>query len=110
MLAYFKKRVSKNITTTIIVCAILIVIAMCVSKFNFIKYITGPTKADMSTSMSKLEGKYVTFDIDYVWANYIRTSTQRTKNGVNVGSPTLTSLGYIVIVADRSESQDALPH
>ena len=62
MLAYFKKRVSKNILTTVIVCAIIIVIAMCVSKFNFIKYITGPSKADMLTPMSELEGKYVSFD------------------------------------------------
>ena len=110
MLAYFRKRVSKNITTTIIVCAILIVIAMCVSKFNFIKYITGPTKADMSTPMAELEGKYITFDVDYVWANYIRTSSQTTRNGKNVGDPKLTSLGYIVIVDDKSGSADSKPH
>ncbi|GEM_PF-5451585 len=109
MLGYFKKRVSKNIITTIIVCAVLIVIAMCVSKFNFIKYLTGPTKADMMKPMSELEGKYVTFDADFVMANYIRTSTQTTRNGVKVGSPTLTSLGYIVITYDKS-GNDARYH
>ena len=110
MLGYFKKRVSKNIITTIIVCAVLIVIAMCVSKFNFIKYLTGPTKADMMKPMSELEGKYVTFDADFVMANYIRTSTQTTRNGVKVGSPTLTSLGYIVITYDKSEVEDEKAH
>ncbi len=110
MLGYFKKRVSKNITTTIIVCAILIVVAMCVSKFDFIKYITGPTKADMMTPMSKLEGKYVTFDVDAVLANYIRTSSETTKNGVRQGDAKLVSLGYIVIVADRSGNENPRDH
>lgn len=106
MLAYFKKRVSKNILTTVIVCAIIIVIAMCVSKFNFIKYITGPSKADMLTPMSELEGKYVSFDTDYVIANYVRTSTQQYKNGVKIGSEKLTSLGYVVIVEDLKTGKD----
>ena len=100
MLEYFKKRVSRNMTITVIVCAVIIVIAMAVTRFDFIKFLAGPSKADMNQSLASMEGKYVTFDADYVMANYIRTETIHKKNGVQVGSATLTSLGYIVIMVD----------
>ena len=107
MLEYFKKRVSRNMKVTVIVCAVIIFAAMAITRFDFIKFLAGPSKANMLQSMSSLEGKYVTFDADYVMANYIRTETITKKNGVQVGSPKLTSLGYIVIMADMETEK---PH
>ncbi|MBO4478563.1 MAG: hypothetical protein J5757_09595 [Lachnospiraceae bacterium] len=102
MLEYFKKRVSRNMKITVIVCAIIIVGAMAVTRFDFIKFLTGPSKADMMQSMASLDGKYVTFDAEYVIANYIRTETYTTKNGVKVGSSKLTSVGYLVLMTKEA--------
>ncbi|MBR5349543.1 MAG: hypothetical protein IK125_10025 [Lachnospiraceae bacterium] len=107
MLEYFKKRVSRNMKITVIVCAVIIVAAMAVTRLDFIKYLAGPSKADMNQSLASMEGKYVTFDADYVMANYIRTETIRKKNGVQVGNATLTSVGYIVIMVDENTNK---PH
>ncbi len=106
MLDYFKKRISRNIKITVIVCAVIFIAAAAISRLDFIKLIAGPTKADMMKPMSELEGKYVSFDADYVMANYIRTETITKRNGVETGR-SLTSVGYIAIVIDPAENMPA---
>lgn len=92
MLEALKKKAMKNTITQIAISLVIAIGALILSNFAIFTYLKGPIEFVPGTDYADYEGKYVTYDIEYVLSDFMSYSTVNTKTNVE----TLRTLGYIV--------------
>ncbi len=82
MLETLKKKSQKSRIIRAVVCTIIAVALLAVTKFSLFDVITGPTEIDITSSVEDLEGKYVTIDAEFFLTDYVEhTTTTKKKYG-----------------------------
>lgn len=106
MLEELRKKSLHSMRVKLIICTIIIVVCMVITKASFITYLKGPTKLDMygEWDVEKLEGQYVTLEINIfcgVFADEISIDK-------DTHDKTITSNCYICMKTDASGYADKL--
>ena len=78
--------------TRTVVVAVILIASLLFTKAGIIPLIFGGTSIDGTSDFDALEGKQVSFDAEYVLAEYVR----RTSTETDTNRTTLTNVGYIV--------------
>ena len=82
MLETLKKKSQKSRIIRAVVCTIIAIALLAVTKFSLFDVITGPTEIDITSSVEDLEGKYVTIDAEFFLTDYVEhTTTTKKKYG-----------------------------
>ena len=87
-----KKHATKSFVTRTVVVAVILIASLLFTKAGIIPLIFGGTSIDGTSDFDALEGKQVSFDAEYVLAEYVR----RTSTETDTNRTTLTNVGYIV--------------
>lgn len=72
MLEELRKKSLHSMRVRLIICVIIIVVCMVITKASFITYLKGPTKLDIygEWDVEKLEGQYVTLEINIIYGGF----------------------------------------
>ncbi|MBE5960394.1 MAG: hypothetical protein E7256_03245 [Lachnospiraceae bacterium] len=92
MLEALKKKARKNTFTQIAIALAISIGSLIVSNFAIFTYLKGPVTFVPGADYADYEGKYVTYDVEYVLSDFMSYSTVNTKTNVE----TLKTLSYIV--------------
>ncbi len=87
-----KKHATKSFGIRTAVVAVILIVSLVFTKAGIIPLIFGGTSIDGTADFDALEGKQVSFDANYIVAEYVR----RTSTNTDTNRTTLTNVGYIV--------------
>ncbi len=79
MLETLKKKSQKSRIIRAVVCTVIAVVLLAVTKFSFFDVITGPAQIDITAPPDELEGKYVTIDAEFFLTDFVEHTTTTTK-------------------------------
>lgn len=91
MLEELKKRYQKYTLKKTVICVIIAIALLAVSKFGIFTIFKGPIELTGEWNPEELEGKYVTLEVDWVLATFAEETSTNTKTNVT----TTTSVCYI---------------
>lgn len=92
MLETLKKKSRKSHTITAIVCVVIAIVLMAVTKFAVLDVITGAKKLDLTADPAAQEGRYVSMDAQFVLTDFVEHTTT-TKRKYSSSTSTRTD-GY----------------
>lgn len=87
-----KKHATKSFIIRTTVVAVILIVSLIFTKVGMIPLLFGGTQIDGTADFDALEGKQVSFDANYICAEYVR----RTSTDTDTHRTTLTHVGYIV--------------
>ena len=87
-----KKHATKSFGIRTAVVAVILIVSLVFTKAGIISLLFGGTSIDGTADFDALEGKQVSFDANYIVAEYVR----RTSTNTDTNRTTLTNVGYIV--------------
>lgn len=87
-----KKHATKSFIIRSSIVAVIIIASLIFTKAGIISLLFGGTPIDGKSNFEELNGKQVSFDANYIFAEYVR----RTSTNTDTNRTTLTNVGYIV--------------
>ncbi len=95
MLEVLKKKTRKSMIIATGICLVIAIGLLIFTKFAVFEVITGAKKLDVTTDPEKLEGHYVTMDVEYLLTDFVEHTTTTTKKYSSSKSTTVNGYSYI---------------